>query len=91
MRWAHFSWLLAVLPIACQRKAPGPDECRQFAYDALGVQRAEQLRSPDVRERIDTLTTRCLTTPYDRELVQCVARTGRARACTLSFEVRRQR
>lgn len=91
MRWAHSTWLLAVLALACQRKAPGPDECRQFAYDALGVQRVEQLRSPDLRERIDSLTTRCLTTPYDRELLQCVARTGRARACSVAFEARRLR
>jgi hypothetical protein len=82
---------LAVLALACQRKAPGPDECRLFAYRALGVQRAEQLAFPEVRERVDGLITRCLTTPYDRELLQCVQLTGRMRACTLSFEARRAR
>ena len=91
MRWARFSWLLAGLALACERKAPGPDECLQFAYHALGVRREEQLRSPDLKERVDTLTTRCLTTPYDRQLLQCVTLTGRMRACTLAFEARRLR
>lgn len=91
MRSARPYWLLAVLALACQRKAPGPDECRVFAYRALGLRHAEQLRLPEVRERFDTLTTRCLTTPYDRELLQCVELTGRTRACTISFEARRAR
>jgi hypothetical protein len=82
---------LALLGLGCQRKAPGPDECLAFAYQAIGVVRPEQLRRVEVRERINELTTRCLTTPFDRELLQCVQLTGRARACSASFEARRAR
>jgi len=81
---------LAVLGLGCQRKAPGPDECMAFAYRAVGVVHAAQLRQAAVRQRVDDLTTRCLTTPFDRELLQCVELTQRTRACTIAFEARRR-
>lgn len=84
----HLAALLALSAAACQRKAPGPEECREFAYQAVGVTRAEQLRRPDVRESVDDLTMRCLTTPFDRELLQCVQMTGRLRACKAAFDAR---
>lgn len=86
---AHWYALVALLTLACQRKAPGPEECRAFAYRAVGVTRAEQLRRPDVRDSVNELTQNCLTTPFDRELLQCVQLTGRLRACKLSFDARR--
>jgi hypothetical protein len=61
-----------------------------FAYRTVGVVHAAQLRQAGVRERIDDLTTRCLTTPFDRELLQCVELTQRPRACMLAFEARRR-
>lgn len=91
MRWALPLCLLAAPNLGCQRKAPGPDECVAFAYRALGVVTAEQLRHPELRARIEELTTRCLTTPFDREFLQCVEGTGRTRACTIAFEARRAR
>jgi hypothetical protein len=89
MRGSHWYVLFALLTLACQRKAPGPDECRAFAYRAVGVTRAEQLRRADVRESVNELTQSCLTTPFDRELLQCVQLTGRLRSCKLSFDARR--
>lgn len=91
MRWTLPICLLTALDLSCQRKAPGPDECVAFAYHALGVVTPAQLRHPELRTRIDDLTTRCLTTPFDRELLQCVEATGRTRACTVEFEARRAR
>jgi hypothetical protein len=89
MRPAHWYALVALLTLACQRKAPGPDECRAFAYQAVGVTHPGQLRRADVRESVNALTQDCLTTPYDRELLQCVQVTSRLRACKLSFDARR--
>lgn len=83
-----YAWL-TLSTLACQRKAPGPEECRAFAYHAMGVVRAEQLRRPEVRESVDDLTMRCLTTPFDRELLQCVQLTGRLRSCKAAFDMRR--
>jgi hypothetical protein len=91
MRWAPLCCFLAASGLGCQRKAPGPDECVAFAQRAVGVVHPAQLRQPAVRERIDDLTTRCLTTPFDRELLQCVELTQRTRACTFEFEARRAR
>jgi hypothetical protein len=35
------------------------------------------------------LTTECLTTPFDRELVRCVLSSNRVERCFHSFEARR--
>lgn len=90
MRSARFFCIFAALGLGCQRKAPGPDECVAFAYRAVGVVHSAQLRQAAVRERIDDLTTRCLTTPFDRELLKCVELSERPRACLLAFEARRR-
>lgn len=88
MRWAIYCCFLASFGLGCQRKAPGPEECRAYAYRAVGVTRTEQLRRAEVRESVDDLTVKCLTTPYDRELLQCVEATGRVHACTRAFSAR---
>nr|PZN27390.1 MAG: hypothetical protein DIU78_05230 [Pseudomonadota bacterium] len=75
---------------ACERKAPGPKECLQFANRVTGVTHPAQLEIPAVREQVDDLTRRCLTTPYDRELLRCFEVTGRFHACQLAFEYRRR-
>jgi hypothetical protein len=77
------------LLVACQRKAPGPDECRTFAHRALGVTHANDLLVPGAAERVAELTRDCLTTPFDRELIRCVQETGRSRFCMVDFERRR--
>jgi len=87
--------LALLLALACQRKAPGPVECRRFALAVYGVPDEDALdermlgRGVDARERVDDLTRECLVTPYDHELLRCAARTGRARACRAAFERRR--
>jgi hypothetical protein len=74
---------------ACERKAPGPDECRTFAQAALGITRPSDLLQPGVAERVGELTRDCLTTPFDRDLLRCVQETGRSRFCMVDFERRR--
>ena len=74
----------------CERKAPGPTECRLLAYRLVGVSERELLQLPEVRRRVDEVTMKCLTTPFDRELVRCVQTRGQTRACTLEYELRRR-
>jgi hypothetical protein len=74
---------------ACQRKAPGPAECYAFARQVVGAS-SRALEEPDVKEAVDDWTVRCLTTPFSRELVNCVDRTRRVRYCLLTHGVRVQ-
>lgn len=85
------AFVLATLSllVACERKAPGPDECRSFAHAALGVTRPEDLLRADAAARVAELTRDCLTTPFDRTLLRCVQETGRSRLCMIDFERRR--
>lgn len=59
------------LALACQRRAPGPEECQTFAAAALGLNDASLLQMPAVKDVFDRLVIDCLTRPYDRELVRC--------------------
>jgi hypothetical protein len=78
-----------LLCCGCQRRAPGPDECRSFAQAALGITRPNDMLVPGMPERVADLTRDCLTTPFDRDLLRCVQETGRSRLCMLDFERRR--
>lgn len=81
---------LAVLAFApgCHRKAPGPDECREFAYQAAGVRTQTDLLVPGALKRVDELTTECLLTPFDRELLACVGQGLSTRLCLRDFDIR---
>ncbi|HSU39855.1 MAG TPA: hypothetical protein VLJ38_09805 [Polyangiaceae bacterium] len=81
---------LAVLAFApaCHRKAPGPEECREFAYQALGVRSEADLQVPGALKRVDDFTTECLLTPFDRELLACVAQGLATRLCLRDFDLR---
>ncbi len=82
--------LLGLLLIAsCERRAPGPEECVKFAEAALGVREEQVLRSPRLKRAFDELVVKCLTTPYDRELVDCVNGGRRPRQCLHEFMLRR--
>jgi hypothetical protein len=92
LRAPAFALLLALC--ACDRKAPGPDECRAFALAALGLSSEEELagaspRRRAVRDDVDAITRECLVMPYDREFLRCTLETGRGRACRLAFDHRR--
>jgi hypothetical protein len=79
------------LVAGCQRKAPGPEECVALAYHLFGVQSERDLENPRVRAKVDEQIQECLVTPYDRELVLCLERGGRARTCEYAFVERRTR
>jgi hypothetical protein len=82
-----------LLLLGCQRRLPGPDECRSFALASVGVEPgtpATQLsRHPQLAARAEELTRQCLTTPWDYRLLNCLANGGSSRLCLTSFEARR--
>ena len=83
--------LALVLGAGCQRKAPGPDECRGLAYQLFGITSERDLADPRVRAKVDDQIQECLVTPYDYELVRCLEQGVRARACEYAFVERRSR
>jgi len=60
----------ALIALGCERAAPGPDECVAFAETWLRARRPATRQEADTA--FDELVRRCLTEPYDRELVACV-------------------
>ena len=85
-------WIVILLLAlcGCEREAPGPMECRQFALSAVGVARREELAVPQVNEKVEALTRECLTEPYDRELLHCYETTRQGRACQYQFKNRQK-
>ena len=81
--------LVALLLLgACARKAPGPDECVQFAESWFGVDRETVTRDPALAKHFDAKIGDCITKPYDRELVECVTTGGDNRRCERAYERR---
>ena len=81
--------LSASLLTGCERKAPGPEECTQFAEAVTGAQRTSPWLTPELQAAVEVETRRCLTAPYDRELFRCVLATRQARLCLTSFQLRK--
>ena len=81
-------FLLCSCLFGCRRRAPGPEECVQFAQRASGMIQQPRQRAIVVRERFEELTRRCLTTPYDYEMLNCFNHTGQVQYCAREFERR---
>ena len=86
--------LLFLLASGCARKLPGPAECRAFALASVGVEQGTpasllQARAPRVAAEADAVTQRCLTTPWDYQLLNCLGSGGSRRVCLSRFEARR--
>jgi hypothetical protein len=97
-RWfgADPRWLLRVAgpvwiaasSLGCERKAPGPDECVAFAEAWM---RARRPATPlDADNAFDELVRRCLTEPYDRELVACVVEGQNQDRCRVDYARRKE-
>lgn len=56
---------------SCQRKAPGPDECVAFAKFWVRQDKVSLRRSLVGADPFDELVRECLTTPFDRALIEC--------------------
>jgi hypothetical protein len=91
-------FLICMVPlaVACQRKAPGPEECHDLAvrwvksvrWGAAAGPRGRRARLLPDEDAVLERTTVCLTTPYDRELVDCVRARGDIVQCYEAFEGR---
>src|SRR5690349_4241838 len=94
MRAACLPLLFCVFALGCQRKLPGPQECRAFALASLGIEPETPAvalsRQLELTARSEELTRRCLTTPWDYQLLSCLTQSRSSRACLMSFEARRQ-
>ena len=77
----------------CARQLPGPAECRAFALATVGVEqetKASSLaREPRLAAQAEQVTQRCLTTPWDYKLLNCLSAGGSSRVCLGRFEARR--
>lgn len=81
LRWSVAA--LGLLALGCQRALPGPDECVAFAESWLRARRpATQLEADTA---FDELVRRCLTEPYDRELVACVVGGKNQERCRVDY------
>lgn len=70
--------------VACERQAPGPTECLSFALNWHQVSAAQlqaQVLPPQLEASVQQVTLRCLTEPFPRKTVECVAQYGPAPAC----------
>lgn len=85
--------LLFLFAAGCARKLPGPAECRAFALASIGVEpeTPASLLAQDRRleARAEEVTRRCLTTPWDYQLLNCLGSGGSSRICLAHFEARR--
>lgn len=91
---SYLPLLFCALQLGCQRSLPGPEECRSFALASVGVEPGTPAvaldQHPQLTARAEELTHRCLTTPWDYKLLNCLASGGSSRVCLLGFEQRRQ-
>ena len=82
--------LFALAP-CCERKAPSPEECLEFAMLGLRINDQRLLAVPAVKDKVDEVVIKCLTTPFDKELIGCVKLRSTTRSCMLEFDARERR
>ncbi len=71
--------------LGCERRAPGPEECLQFADAWLGGERPQRKPRLAIENAFDELVVRCLTEPFDRELVSCVVAGAPRERCRIDY------
>jgi hypothetical protein len=91
---AYLALLLALASGGCARKLPGPQECRAFVLESLGLppETPAALLARDARltARAEELTQTCLTKPWDYQLLGCLQQGRSQQVCLMRFEERRQ-
>ena len=81
---------LLILAPGCERKAPSPDECLDYAMSILRFNDQRLLVAED-KDRVDSLVVKCLTTPFDKELLACTKRRRGSSSCLLEFGERERK
>jgi len=94
MRSSAGCLLLVLLALSgCARRLPGPDECRAFALESLGIDSRTPAslleRNPPLAKRAEERTQTCLTKPWDYQLLGCLRQGGSQERCLMGFEQRR--
>lgn len=84
--WCGASLLLALS--SCQRKAPGPDECVAFAKVWVQQDKVSLRRALVGADPFDDLVRECLTTPFDRGLVDCALSGTAPQRCRADYRRR---
>jgi hypothetical protein len=82
---------LVLLLAGCQRKAPGPDECVAcVAFAKVWVKQDKvSLRKAMIgADPFDELVRECLTTPFDRALVECALNGTAPQRCRAEYRRR---
>jgi hypothetical protein len=83
---------LFLLLSGCARQLPGPAECRAFALAAVGVEQGTKAsslaREPRLAAQAEEVTQRCLTAPWDYQLLNCLGAGGSSRVCLSHFRAR---
>jgi hypothetical protein len=83
---------VVALLLCCERKVPSQEQCLELAMRTLRITDPRLLAVPAVSDKLDELVVKCLTTPYDKQLVECVKTRSSTRSCIYEFEDRdRQR
>jgi hypothetical protein len=77
-----------LLLVSCQRKAPGPDECVAFAKVWVQQDKVSLRRSLVGADPFDDLVHECLTTPFDRALVECALSGTSPQRCRAEYRRR---
>lgn len=72
----------------CQARLPGPIQCEQMVYRAVGRTPAEVSASPLAQRVTDRLVHACLTVPFDHVAVECIQHGYGFLRCTDELAVR---
>jgi hypothetical protein len=83
--WLGLLALGSVHGLGCARVAPGPEECVAFAEAWLRGHRPLPPARLETENAFDELVRRCLTEPYDRELVSCVIGGRNQERCRVDY------
>lgn len=74
--------------VGCRGKLPTGGECETLALAAVRVRTPRDLDDARILRAVQKITLECITTPYDREMVECVRRTSDYQGCAVRFKAR---
>ncbi len=80
--------LALVAGVGCRGNLPTGADCETLALAAVRVRTPRDLEDARVLRAVQKITLECVTTPYDREMVECVRRRSDYPSCAVEFKVR---
>lgn len=70
----------------CERRAPSPDECVQFAELRYGIRLEDIVQLPPAKADFDQLVSLCLLVPMDRRVIECAKARQQPLDCLRSIQ-----